>query len=386
MRRPDRFLAGLTAEQFLADYWQQRPLLCRGALPDYEPPVTADELAGLSLESEVESRLISADDWTLRQGPFTEETFAELPEKDWTLLIQDLDQHLPEIAPLLTLLDFLPAWRLDDVMASVAPPGGSVGPHFDQYDVFLLQVSGRRSWQVSERFDPTLRPDTDLSILEHFQPEQQWELEPGDMLYVPPQVAHYGVATTDCVTYSLGCRAPSVAEVITHFASERITTLDQRLPESDRYRDPAGAIRRKDERGGIRQNELAEVHSLLDVHLSWTADDIAKGFTQLMSQPKALFAQPPEELTDAEADELRSEARSFRRRKGSRWIHAPLTTGHCLAVNGQHWTTDEGSLSALEQLCTAPSLHQSELAAIERAVGRNLVGDLLRLGWLEAQQ
>ena len=201
-------LGDLSADAFLQRYWQQKPLLIRHALANYRSPISGDELAGLALESEVESRLVESQggDWTLKHGPFTEEDFLGLPEEDWTLLVQGVDLWVPEVQALLSQFAFLPPWRLDDVMVSFACPGGSVGPHFDQYDVFLLQVEGQRRWQIGAACssETPMRDDSPLRILKEFEAEEEWVLEPGDMLYLPPGVAHWGVAETECLTFSIG--------------------------------------------------------------------------------------------------------------------------------------------------------------------------------------
>ena len=175
-------LGEVAAEDFLLHYWQKQPLLIRDALPDYESPVSPDELAGLSLEPEVESRIVEergADGpWSVRHGPFEEEDYQGMPEKDWTLLVQGVDLWVPQVKELLKQFDFLPAWRLDDIMISYACEGGSVGPHFDQYDVFLLQVEGQRCWQVGEECGtgtPMLE-GTELRIIADFQPVQELSL------------------------------------------------------------------------------------------------------------------------------------------------------------------------------------------------------------------
>ncbi len=209
--------------EFLRDYWQRKPLLLRQALPDFRSPLSVDEVAGLALEDSIESRLVleqpGADQpWSVHHGPFTEATLTDLPESHWSLLVQAVDQWVPEVAELLSAFRFLPAWRLDDIMISVAPEHGSVGPHFDQYDVFLLQVEGHRRWTVG----PACSPDTPileeapLRILHNGvpQPSQSWTLAPGDMLYLPPQLAHHGVALDTCMTWSIGFRAPDAAEAL----------------------------------------------------------------------------------------------------------------------------------------------------------------------------
>ena len=236
---PLQLLGGLTAREFLRDYWQKKPLLVRQAIPDFESPISPDELAGLALEEEVESRLViehGERPWELQRGPFIEDTFQDLPERDWTLLVQAVDQFVPEVAELLEDFKFLPKWRIDDLMISFAAPGGGVGPHFDNYDVFLLQAHGHRRWQIGQMCDADspLLPHADLKILAQFEPTDEWVLAPGDMLYLPPRLAHCGTAEDDCMTYSVGFRAPSAAEVLTHFTD----FLGQFLPDEERYSDP----------------------------------------------------------------------------------------------------------------------------------------------------
>jgi 50S ribosomal protein L16 3-hydroxylase len=219
-------LGGLSATEFLETHWQRKPLLVRQALPNYRSPVSADELAGLALEDEIESRLVleqGADGpWALRHGPFQDEDFQNLPDEAWTLLVQAVDLWVPEVSVLLEQFNFLPKWRLDDVMISYAAAQGSVGPHFDQYDVFLLQVEGVRRWQVGRSCDAScpVLANTDLRILEDFEVEQEWLLQPGDMLYVPPGIAHWGVAQTPGLTFSIGFRSPNLADMLGELAMD----------------------------------------------------------------------------------------------------------------------------------------------------------------------
>lgn len=229
---------GMPAEEFLRDYWQKKPLLIRQAFPDFESPLSADELAGLSLEEEVESRIVlehGTTPWELRHGPFAEQDYRSLPEHDWTLLVQAVDQFIPEAAELLREFRFLPSWRVDDLMVSYAAPGGSVGPHFDNYDVFLLQTQGHRRWKTGQicNADSPLLEHPDLRILSQFEQQEEWVLEPGDMLYLPPLLAHYGIAEDECMTWSVGFRAPSHAEILTHFTD----FLSQHLSDEQRYSD-----------------------------------------------------------------------------------------------------------------------------------------------------
>lgn len=235
-------LGTIPPEVFLRDYWQQAPLLIRDACPDYESPISADELAGLATDAEVESRLVieagSSGPWELRHGPFADEDFAALPESHWSLLVQAVDLWVPESRKLLERFNFLPAWRLDDLMVSYAPPGGSVGPHYDQYDVFLLQVSGERRWQLGGECDEMtpLVPGTDLRIVQNFEVQEDWVLKPGDMLYLPPNVAHWGVAESECLTFSIGFRSPLLTDMLGDLALELAVQSEADAPRH--YRDP----------------------------------------------------------------------------------------------------------------------------------------------------
>ena len=231
-------LGELDPGEFLAVYWQKQPCLIRGALPGFKPPVDGDDLAGLACEELAESRIVSGNvangEWRLRNGPFEESEFAALGDMDWTLLVQDVEKHYPPLQSLLDAFSFLPNWRLDDLMVSFAAPGGSVGPHVDQYDVFLLQVQGRRHWQIARQFEPGLVPGCPLNILADFNPERDWTLDPGDMLYLPPGVAHHGVALDPCLTYSIGLRAPSAADLHAGLG-ELLAEMDD---QGGRYADP----------------------------------------------------------------------------------------------------------------------------------------------------
>jgi 50S ribosomal protein L16 3-hydroxylase len=221
-----QLLGGLSREEFLKQYWQKKPLLIRQAFPGYQTPISAEEFAGLACEEGVESRLILEKGgdvpWQVRHGPFIESDFTSLPETHWTLLVQSVDHHIPLLARLLDEFNFIPNWRIDDLMVSFAQPQGSVGAHLDNYDVFLLQVQGRRHWYINEDdyTDEDYMVGPEIRILEKFDARQDWVLEPGDMLYLPPGVAHHGVALDDCLTFSIGFRAPTQKELLTAFSDE----------------------------------------------------------------------------------------------------------------------------------------------------------------------
>ncbi|MFN3817994.1 JmjC domain-containing protein [Blastomonas sp.] len=236
-------LAHFDPAQFLATHWQRAPLLIRSPWDDWQCPIEADELAGLACEPQVEARLIeqTGADWAVEHGPLAENRFASLGPSPWTLLVQAVDHHMPEVAALLAQFRFIPNWRVDDVMVSFASDGGGVGPHFDQYDVFLIQGQGRRCWQIGAMCDENspLLPHGDLKLLRDFVPTEEFVLEPGDMLYVPPGVSHNGIALgDDCMTLSIGFRAPSRAELIGDWSDH----LLEELSEDDRYADPGLAV------------------------------------------------------------------------------------------------------------------------------------------------
>jgi len=232
---------GMSPAHFLRDYWQKRPLLIRGAFADFQPPLQPDDLAGLACEDGALARLIVHDEkrdrWHVNPGPLSEADFAKTPSTNWTLLVQDVDKWDADVAGLLDHFSFLPSWRLDDIMVSYAESGGGVGAHVDQYDVFLLQGLGLRHWAISD--DPMapkeFRHDVELKQLARFESTHEWLLEPGDMLYLPPGVPHDGVAFGGpCMTFSIGMRAPSQAELTGDLADH----IAEHLPEELRYADP----------------------------------------------------------------------------------------------------------------------------------------------------
>lgn len=248
---------------FLKNYWQQKPLLIRSAFPNYKSPISAEELAGLACEDFIESRIIlenySNEKWSLENGPFPESRFSSLPESHWTILIQGMNKIFPEFDDLLQQFNFIPSWRVDDLMASYAAPDGSVGPHIDQYDVFLLQASGRRKWMISEEpvNEDNFEADIPLKIIKDFNAESEWILEAGDMLYLPANVAHYGIGMEDCITFSVGFRAPSHAELLTSYIDDHITDIKDNL----RYRDPE--LSKSDKSGLISSAAINNIQQIL---------------------------------------------------------------------------------------------------------------------------
>lgn len=378
---PLQLLGGLTAREFLRDYWQKKPLLVRQAFPDFESPIDPDELAGLALEEEVESRLVlehGERPWELRRGPFAEDTFATLPERDWTLLVQAVDQFVPEVAELLEHFRFLPSWRIDDVMVSFAAPGGSVGPHFDNYDVFLLQGHGKRNWKVGQMCDSDspLLEHTDLRILAEFEQSGEWTLEPGDMLYLPPRLAHYGVAEDDCLTYSVGFRAPSAAEVLTHFTD----FLSQFLPDEERYSD-ADAQPAADPHQ-IQHDALDRLKALLAEHMG---DErlLLTWFGQFMTEPRYPELVSGDELSEEDLIDSLEQGAILIRNPSARMAWSEVDDNLLLFASGQSRLLSGHLRELLKLVCAADALHIENLSQwLEDEEGLTLLCQLVKQGSL----
>jgi 50S ribosomal protein L16 3-hydroxylase len=379
---PLQLLGGLTAREFLRDYWQKKPLLVRQAMPDFESPISPDELAGLALEEEVESRLVlehGERPWELRRGPFAEDAFADLPERDWTLLVQAVDQFVPEVGELLESFNFLPKWRIDDVMVSFATPGGGVGPHFDNYDVFLLQGHGKRRWQIGQtcNSESPLLEHADLKILAEFDKTEEWVLEPGDMLYLPPLLAHCGTAEDDCMTYSVGFRAPSAAEVLTHFTD----FLGQFLPDEERYSD-ADAQPTSDPHQ-IQRDSLDRLKNLLNEHMG---DErlLMTWFGQFMTEPRY-----PELIGGIEMDEDAflgnlQDGAVLIRNPSARLAWSEVGEDLVLFASGQSRLLPASLRELLKLVCAAEALHSENLGQwLGDETARNLLWELVKQGSLE---
>ncbi|NLY11986.1 MAG: cupin domain-containing protein [Gammaproteobacteria bacterium] len=370
----------------MRDYWQKKPLLIRQAFPDFVSPLDGNDLAGLSLEDLVESRIVlehGETPWQLRNGPFTEDVYSTLPERDWTLLVQAVDQFSPEVAEVLEHFKFLPNWRIDDVMISFAVPGGSVGPHYDNYDVFLLQAEGQRLWKVGQTCDneSLLLKHPDLRILDDFKQTDEWLLEPGDMLYLPPRLAHWGIAQTDCMTWSVGFRAPSTAEVVSHYAD----FVARFLPDEQRYTD--ADMSPASDPSYIRQEDIQRLRQLLNEQLN---DDrmLLTWFGQYMTEPRY-----PELLVGSEisADDLIQalhDGAVFTRNPTARlaWSHMQLDTEPAVVffVSGNSRILSEHLVQLLNLLCNADAMHIDNLQPwLNDPEATTLLCELVKQGSLE---
>ncbi|HEY9130833.1 MAG TPA: cupin domain-containing protein [Dyella sp.] len=342
---------GMSPAQFLRDYWQKRPLLIRNAFPDFVPPLQPDDLAGLACEEHALSRLIVHDEkrdrWSVKTGPLSEDDFAKTPDRDWTLLVQDVDKWDTDVAALLEAFRFLPNWRVDDIMISYAEPGGGVGAHVDQYDVFLLQGLGQRHWAISD--DPAapkdFRDDIELKQLKVFEPTHEWMLEPGDMLYLPPGVPHDGVAFGGpCMTFSVGMRAPSQAELTGDLADY----LAERLNEGQRYADPDLAPVRA--AGEIDKSALARLRHALPIATALDDDTLRDWFGRFITRYRVAQtpAMPAKALTDKALLKLLDGGCELLRHPWSRMAWSRGKHDCTLYANGHAYPATAG---LAEQLC-----------------------------------
>lgn len=284
---------GLDKAQFMRRHWQKRPLLVRRAFPDFtdtlEPFVPADVFA-LARDRDAESRLVKRErsKWSLQHGPFASATLRTLGPRNWTILVQDTQHFSRRAEALLALFAFIPHVRVDDLMVSLAAPGGGVGPHVDSYDVFLIQGRGRRRWRISGQADTAFRPGLPLKILQDFRPEEEWVLESGDMLYLPPGYAHEGVALDECLTYSVGFRVPTHQEWIESFLDQ----LRDGLCVDGQYADPDLAPTSRP--GEIPASLVSGLHSALRA-ARWSRDDMVQAAGRFLTEPKShVVFDPPE--------------------------------------------------------------------------------------------
>jgi 50S ribosomal protein L16 3-hydroxylase len=330
-----RLLGGLTTRQFLARHWQKRPLLVRQAFPNFRDPITSDELAGLACEPEVESRLVlergGRRPWQVIPGPQSARRLRSLPSTHWTLLVQEVNKHVPQVAALLDPFDFLPHWRVDDVMISVAPRFGSVGPHVDSYDVFLIQGQGRRRWRIDTSASAQFRPGLDLRILKRFQSEAEWTLEPGDMLYLPPGVAHHGVALEECLTYSVGFRAPRHADLLLACLRGAVDATDAER----HYADPGLALQRH--AGEITPMALTRLRAVVEQESQRVLrESFARVMGELLTEPKDLSSQKRARRTSPDQITRRlRDGYALVRVESSRLAFVRQRTGALLFVNGR---------------------------------------------------
>jgi 50S ribosomal protein L16 3-hydroxylase len=374
----------VSVETFMAEYWQRQPLLMRRALDPGLFTVAPDELAGLACEPEIESRLViqrGDTDWQVEHGPFDEAVFAGLPPTRWTLLVQDVDKFRADVAALIDHFGLIPRWRIDDIMISYASDQGGVGPHLDAYDVFLMQGLGRRRWRISLRPDGgAVLPDLDLRILARFETDEDWILEPGDVLYLPPGVGHWGTADgDDCMTYSLGLRAPTRQELLSDWLTHVLDTGPETGPLVERaeYRPPAGRL----------ADGTLQAASTLCAEATPNGPRFERWLGAFLTEPKPHFRIDPPE---APWDNDRLEAWLA---GGGRLVHHPALRAcwrgagddrAILFCHGEAIDCAGISGKTLDALCTQRCLSAEHLGPLSPPT-RALVLKLLNAGYLEPE-
>ena len=396
-KRYGHCLGETSVEDFLNIYWQKKPLLIRNAFNNIENPLSAEELAGLACEDHVNARLVLAEDgdkaWQVEFGPFEESRFNTLPASNWSLLVSDIEKHLPETKSLLQPFHFIPDWRIDDLMISYAPEGGSVGAHTDAYDVFLLQLSGQRLWQISENFDDEIIPDTDLPILKNFVVEQEWLLNPGDMLYLPPNVAHYGVAKNNnqnndkddnahCMTASIGFRSPSLATASNEFI-HYLSSKDKRY-KNLRFTDGVKAL--QNHHAEITDETVAEFIDFIKQGLQLEPEQVKHWLGHYCSDNKTFedYIEQRSENQVFSYEEIISLASqsSLLQSPYSQFLFSKTQTGAVLFVNGEEYSVSQ---KFAELICDTQEIDVKQLQAIIKDNDKHTLALLFNQGTIIAE-
>lgn len=374
---PLTLLGGLSPQTFMRRHWQKKPLVIRQAIPHFTPPVDRSGLLDLAAQSEVQSRLVAQVDsakgaagraWKFRHGPFVRRSLPPFKQRGWTLLVQGVDLHDERVHALMNQFRFVPDARLDDLMISYATDGGGVGPHFDSYDVFLLQAHGKRRWRIGRQKDLSLQPNMPLKILAQFEPEQEFVLEPGDILYLPPRYAHDGIAQGECMTYSIGFRSPSAGELarelLQGLAEQALDAVGERL-----YRDPKQAA--VAQCGEIPQAmfEFAQ-ESLQDALRDPKA--LRRALGEYLSEPK-----PDVWFEDGKASAPSGALRLDRRTR-------MLFDAHHVFINGESYRASGRDAHVMHTLANERSLSLADIKRLS-APARALLADWCEAGWVQAE-
>jgi 50S ribosomal protein L16 3-hydroxylase len=373
-RLPWPVLGKLSQQEFLSKYWQKKPLLMKGALSPMPDLITPDEVAGLSCDPRVESRLIlekgGKTPWELRKGPFKPSLFAKLPKTHWTILVNGVDRFVPALNGFLDHFSFVPFWRIDDVMISVAYDKGNVGAHVDNYDVFLVQGAGKREWMIEDK--PVMHddfvPGLPIRLLKRFKPTHRWVLEPGDILYLPPRFPHHGIAQGDgCMTISVGFRAPSTSEIINGIVTDALAAADDTI----RYRDPE---LRAQAPGEIPAQTITKIQKMLEQELlskeritEWLGRYVSESYSDVT------LSQSRKPLSAAALRTTLQTASTLVRAEGARCVYMQGAPKGALVfyANGERFDLD-GAAAALAKLIAdsvVVPLEQVRRYATARAAG-----------------
>jgi 50S ribosomal protein L16 3-hydroxylase len=365
-------LGDITPARFLREYWHKKPLLIRQAIPGFQALLSRDELFALAARDDVESRLIShfRKQWKMQSGPLS--SLPSTSQKEWTLLVQGVNLHDDDADALLRRFRFLPDARLDDLMISYATDGGGVGPHFDSYDVFLLQAQGQRRWRIGAQKDLTIVEGLPLKILKNFTPEEEFVLEPGDMLYLPPHYAHEGVAVGECMTYSIGFRAPSFQEIGEAFLQFMADSIE--LP--GRYADPE--LTPTKHPAEIGKAMLASIGAEL-ARVQFTEDDIAIFLGEYLSEPKpTVIFDTAEPALSAARFQQQAAKRGIRLSRKTQMLYS----GKHLFINGASFMIRPADRKALVTLANERILSGEDVAASSADVREALYAWYLD-GWAQ---
>ncbi|MEC8886337.1 MAG: cupin domain-containing protein [Pseudomonadota bacterium] len=382
MSQPLSILGGISAEQFLGEYWQKKPLLVRNALPEIIGMFDPDDIKELALDEDVTARLITQngqnhDQWQVKNSPLTEKNFKNLPPY-WTLLIQAVDHYSLELAELWKQFSFIPQWRRDDIMVSYAPKGGSVGQHFDFYDVFLLQGFGHRRWQLGQWCDESTEnvPNQPLKLLTEMQVDFDEVLAPGDMLYVPPRLSHYGVAEDECLTFSFGFRMPNHAQLIDCVSDQFADQVLTKTPISDNQRKASQSI------GEISQLELDRLKQQLLKAIENNAG-FDSAVMALISEAKfAEHIPEPEEINLEELKDYAEDGYGIALEPANRLLYRTLDHHESLEfwANGELFPVDADSMQVFKALADGEQILLNDLA--NQTATFELIVEALNLGIL----
>ena len=398
VNQPLDLLAGLSPAQFMRRHWQKKPLLVRQALPGFKPLLSRADLFAMAADEAVESRLIvqKGDNWQMKQGPIGRRSLPPINQPGWTLLVQSVDVHHQGAHALLQKFRFVPDARLDDLMISYATPGGGVGPHFDRYDVFLLQASGRRRWKIGRQTDLSLQRGVPLKILQNFEPDQEFVLEAGDMLYLPPAYAHEGIAeasmgadgkAADCMTYSIGFRAPAGRELaasllhrLAEFSEDAQEDADE-AAEGDSGKEKAKRLYRDGAQVATETPAAIPVQLLgfaQQAVLGALKDPLALACAlgEAMTEPKSsTYFEPP--INSLSFDSSASLQQAIRLDRRTRMMYDQ----HHIFMNGESYHARGADATLMRRLADRRELSFKDVRAAS-AQARDLLGDWHSAGWL----
>ena len=381
---PLQLLGGISPAEFMRKYWQKKPCIIRNAIPNFKPLLSRPELFSLSQNQDVESRLIvsNGDKWSLAHGPMTAKQIPSIKKPNWTLLVQGVDLHHSAVNELKNRFRFAPDARLDDLMISYATDGGGVGPHFDSYDVFLLQAHGTRRWRIGKQKDGTLQANVPLRILSNFKPELTFDLEPGDMLYLPPRYAHDGVAIGECMTYSIGFKVPKQVDLGRELLLRYADAVDEEnLPDEELRKPvklkPEVLYRDADQEAtpnpALIPNALHEFAQQAIAKAMADPDALARHLGEHLSEPKSnVWFDAPEGAV------------KLSRKRGVKLTlqSQMMFDKRHIFLNGESWRAAGKDAKLMQKLANQRFLDASDLVkASEDAIG--LLQDWLEQGWLE---